>query len=231
MPEKIVGILGGMGPDATVDIFQKILRATPAKRDQEHLRIIIDCNSKVPNRAEAVLYGGEDPFPYLKESAQLLERAGAQLIAIPCNAAHHWHAEIQKCVRIPVLHIMEATADYLGNHHPQARQIGLLAATPTVNVGLYQRTLERRGISVIVPDESSQEMVMQVIAAVKAAEGDQAVKQMVIAEGENLAARGAQAVIAGCTEIPLVLNEGDVSIPVVDATLALALQVVKRARE
>ncbi len=230
MPEKIVGILGGMGPDATVDLFQKILRATPAKTDQEHLRIIIDCNSKVPNRAEAVLHQGEDPFPYLKESAELLERAGAELIAIPCNAAHYWHTEIQKCVRIPVLHIMEAAADYLENHHPQAKRIGLLAATPTVKVGLYQRSLERRRIGVLIPDPASQEKVMEVIAAVKAAQVGNDIRQMIVLEGETLAAQGAQAVIAGCTEIPLVLKNGDLSIPVVDATLALAVRVVQEAR-
>jgi len=231
MSEKIVGILGGMGPDATLDIFQKILRATPAKTDQEHLRIIIDCNSKVPNRAEAVLHHGEDPFPYLKESAQLLERAGTQLIAIPCNAAHHWYAEIQKCVRIPVLHIMEVAADYLENRHPQAKRIGLLAATPTVKVGLYQRTLERRGIDVLIPGPASQEKVMEVITAVKAAQAGGDIKKIIVTEGEKLAAQGAQAVIAGCTEIPLVLKDGDLSIPVVDATLALALRVVQEARE
>lgn len=230
MPEKIVGILGGMGPDATVDLFQKILRATPAKTDQEHLRIIIDCNSKVPNRAEAVLHQGEDPFPFLKESAQLLERAGAQLIAIPCNAAHHWHAEIQKCVGIPVLHIMEATAEYLKRKHPQMKRVGLLAATPTVRVGLYQRTLAQRGIEVVIPDPRSQEKVMEVIGAVKAAQTGQEIRRMIIAEGEKLALQGAQAVIAGCTEIPLVLRNGDLTVDVVDATLALALKVVEEAR-
>jgi aspartate racemase len=231
MSEKIVGILGGMGPDSTIDIFQKILRATPAKTDQEHLRIIIDCNSKVPNRGKVVLHHGEDPFPYLKESAQLLERAGAQLIAIPCNAAHHWHADIQKCVRIPVLHMMEAAVDYLENRHPQAKRIGLLAASLTVKVGLYHRTLERRGIDVIIPDAASQEKVMEVITAVKAAQAGDNIKKIIVTEGEKLAAQGAQAVIAGCTEIPLVLKDGDLSIPVVDATLALALRVVQEARE
>ena len=231
MSEKIVGILGGMGPDSTIDIFRKILRATPAKTDQEHLRIIIDCNSKVPNRGKAVLHHGEDPFPYLKESAQLLERTGAQLIAIPCNAAHHWHADIQKCVRIPVLHMMEAAVDYLEKHHPQAKRIGLLAASLTVKVGLYHRALERRGIDVIIPDAASQEKVMEVITAVKAAQAGDNIKKIIVTEGEKLAAQGAQAVIAGCTEIPLVLEDGDLSIPVVDATFALALRIVQEARE
>jgi len=125
---------------------------------------------------------------------------------------------------------MEATADYLENRHPKAERIGLLAATPTVKVGLYQRSLERRGIDVLIPDPASQEKVMEVISAVKAAQVGNDIRQMIISEGETLAERGAQAVIAGCTEIPLVLKNGDLSIPVVDATLALAVRVVQEAR-
>jgi aspartate racemase len=230
MPEKIVGILGGMGPDATVDLFQKILRATPAKRDQDHLRILIDCNSKIPDRNDAALTHGEDPFPYLRESAVGLEKAGAELIAIPCNAAHCWHAEIQGCVRIPVLHIMEAAADHLGERYPDIRRVGLLAATVTVGRGLYQRALEQRGIGSVVPADDSQVRVMEVIRAVKGGKRGEEVRRLIRAQGERLAAQGAQAVIAGCTEIPIVLQDGDLPVPVVDATLALALRAVREAR-
>ena len=96
MKEKIVGILGGMGPEATVDLFRKVLKATPAKTDQEHLRIIIDCNSKIPDRMAYILRGGEDPGPYMIKSAKLLESAGCELILIPCNAAHNWHGVVQE---------------------------------------------------------------------------------------------------------------------------------------
>ncbi len=230
MPEKIVGILGGMGPDATVDLFQKILRSTPAKRDQDHLRILIDCNSKIPDRNDAALNHGEDPFPFLRDSAVGLEKAGAQLIAIPCNAAHCWHAEIQRCVRVPVLHIMEAAADHLAERNPDIRRVGLLAATVTVGRGLYQRALARSGIGSIIPADDSQARVMEVIRAVKAGRWGEDVRRLIREQGEKLAAQGAQAVIAGCTEIPIVLQDGDLSIPVVDATLALALRAVREAR-
>jgi aspartate racemase len=230
MPEKIVGILGGMGPEATVDLFQKILRVTPAKRDQDHLRILIDCNSKIPDRNDAALHGGEDPFPILRDSALGLEKAGADLIAIPCNAAHCWHREVQGCVRIPILHIMEATADYLKTRYPEVRRVGLLAAPVTVRMGLYQRALEGRGLAAVLPDAPSQERVLEVIRAVKAGQLGEEVRRMIRAEGEQLAAQGAQAAVAGCTEIPIVLQEGDLSSPVVDATLALALRVVREAR-
>jgi aspartate racemase len=228
--EKIVGILGGMGPDATVDLFQKILRATPAKNDQEHLRIIIDCNSKVPSRDAALFRQGEDPLPHLKESACLLQNAGAELIAIPCNAAHYWHEQVQSSVRVPVLHIMQAAVDYLVDHFPRAGRVGLLATNATLEAGLYQQVLDQRRIEVVVPDKRSQEKVMEVIGAVKEGRKGHGIKRIIREQGEGLAARGAEAVLAGCTEIPLVLGEGDLSVPVVDATLALALRVVREAR-
>ncbi|MBA7635134.1 Aspartate racemase [subsurface metagenome] len=230
MKEKIVGVLGGMGPEATVDIFQKILKSTPAKTDQEHLRIIIDCNSKVPDRTKNVLNNGEDPFPYLEESARILENAGAELIVIPCNAAHYWHAEIQKCVSIPVLHIMEAAADYVTRELDNIKIIGLLAASSTVKVGLYQNTFKKKGIKVILPDQAYQEKAMEVIYGVKAGKTGADLKRIIIEAGEHLVSKGAQAVIEGCTEIPLVLSNGDLSAPVVDSTLALAAQAVKMAR-
>ena len=230
MKEKIVGILGGMGPEATVDLFQKILRATPAQSDQEHLRIIIDCNSKIPDRTAAINGKGEDPFPYLRESALLLARAGADFIIIPCNAAHFWHSEIQKHVEIPVLHIMKAAADYTAKKLPGIEKVGLLAASGTVKVGLYQDSFAEKNFETVVPDEDFQEITMKAIYGIKAGQKNEKLKELVIRAGEHLAARGAEAVIAGCTEIPLILEDGDLSVPVIDSTLALVLQAVKFAK-
>ncbi|MGI6603802.1 MAG: aspartate/glutamate racemase family protein [bacterium] len=230
MAEKIVGILGGMGPDATVDLFQKILRATPATRDQEHLRIIVDCNSKIPDRTAHIISGAEDPWPYLHESAQLLERAGVNLIVIPCNAAHNWHDRIQASVKVPVLHIMQATADHVQANYPSVTKVGLLAVPATVKVGLYHRAFANHGIEVIAPDKEHQELTTKAIFAVKAGDSGPEVTALLIKAGEHLIVQGAQAVVAGCTEIPLVLKDGDLSVPVIDATRALATAAVKMAR-
>lgn len=230
MKEKIVGILGGMGPEATVDLFSKVLKADPAKTDQEHLRIIIDCNSKIPDRTAHVLRGEEDPEPYMVASAKLLENAGAGLILIPCNAAHNWHGAVQQNVTIPVLHIMESTLEYVGKKYPETKVIGLLAASSTVKVGIYHRTFARKGIDVISPDPEYQEMVMKAIWEVKAGNTGPDVTKLLVDAGNSLISRGAQGVIAGCTEIPIVLKNGDLSVPVIDATYALAVAAVKEAR-
>jgi len=230
MKEKIVGIIGGMGPDATVDLFQKILRATPAKRDQDHLRIIIDCNSKIPDRTAHIMRGEENPGPYLLSSARLLEQAGVDVMAMPCNAAHAWHDEIQASVGVPVLHIMRTAADYAAERWPNMKRIGLLAVPSTVKVGIYHRAFAEKGIEVIAPDEKYQDMTTKAIFAVKAGQTGPDIQRLAADAGEYLAAQGAEAVIAGCTEIPLILKDGDMSVPVVDATQALAAAVVKFAR-
>lgn len=228
--EKVVGILGGMGPDATVDLFRKILRATPAKRDQDHLRIIIDCNSKIPDRTAHILGGEEDPGPYLINSAKLLERAGVDVIAIPCNTAHYWYERIQESVKCRVLNIMEVAAEYIASRWPEVTAAGLLATSSTVKVGLYHRACARKGIEIIAPDEMHQEMTTRAIHSVKAGDMGEAVRNLAAKAGEHLAQRGAGVVIAGCTEIPLILRDGDITVPVVDATRVLAEAVVRFAR-
>jgi len=230
MPEKIIGVLGGMGPAATVDIFQKILMANPCHTDQEQLRIIIDCNSKIPDRTQFILHNGPDPLPYLRDSAEKLEKSGADLIIIPCNAAHYFHAHIQDHVNIPVMNIMKATFDYMAKKYPSVKKIGLLAATSTIQVGLYQKIFEENGINIITPDQEYQEDVMSVIFDhVKKGNIGEEARKMIRDAGKNLISKGAQAVIAGCTEIPLVLEDGDLDVPVVDATDALAKMAVKLA--
>ena len=231
MKEKIVGILGGMGPEATVDLFIKVLKVDPAKRDQDHLRIIIDCNSKIPDRTANILKGEEDPGPYLIESAKILENAGAELILIACNAAHNWHGIVQQNVKIPVLHIMKSTLKYVEKKYPKIKVIGLLAASSTIVVGHYQRVFAKEGIDVISPDQKYQEMVMKAIWEVKAGNTGPDVTKLLVDAGKSLISKGAQGVIAGCTEIPIVLkNRGDLSVPVVDPTYALALAAVEEAR-
>lgn len=226
MPEKrVVGIVGGMGPEATADLFLKIIKATPATRDQEHLRIVIDNNPGIPDRTAFILGKGPDPRPHLLMTARNVEKMGASFMAIPCNTAHYFHREIQAVVSVPVLHIMREVAAYLKG---KVQRAGILASTGTLTTRLYDDALREAGIETVTPSGRGQDEVMQAIYSVKA--GDLAKgRELALKQGARLVAQGAQAVIAGCTEIPLVLRDGDLEAPVIDATKVLAERCVRMA--
>ncbi|MGE5654167.1 MAG: aspartate/glutamate racemase family protein [Bacillota bacterium] len=230
--EKIIGILGGMGPEATVDLYAKIIRATGATRDQDHLRVIIDSNPKIPDRTAAILNGGVDPIPALVETACNLERAGADLIAMPCNTAHFFHAAVQKAVAIPILHMPLETAGYIRTSLPSVKRVGLLATTGTVKSGIYAEACTRNGLEMLSPDDPMQELVTIAIfgpQGIKAGGRDLPRQQLLMA-AESLIARGVDAIILGCTEIPLALQPGMLPLPLVDATQILAEAAIAAAR-
>jgi aspartate racemase len=230
MTEKIIGIIGGLGPEATVDLFRKIIKATPAQYDQEHLRVIIDSNPKTPDRVKAIFENGEDPCPVLIDTAKNLERAGAQLLLIPCNAAHYYYDAIVEAVSIPILHIMEETAAYSRRRFPNVRIFGLLAGSSTVELGLYPKAFERIQGTILNPKPKDQEKVLDCIYRIKAGDLGSSVSDELLAVSENLRAMGAEAIILGCTEVPLVLKDGDSSFPFIDATQCLAEAGVTFAR-
>ncbi len=231
MGKKTVGIIGGMGPDATVDLFQKIIRATPAEKDQDHLRILIDNNPAIPDRTRAILYDGESPVPALTATAKNLQKSGANFLVMPCNTAHYYHHLLTRVVAIPVLHMMAETAQYIRTEHPEVRRVGLLATDGTVQSRLYHRCLEDTGLTVSVPDGVHQRILME---AIYGADGIKAGQRMAPAVrvqrvAAHLIEAGCELLIAGCTEIPLVLTDGDCVVPVVDATWVLARAAVRTA--
>jgi len=230
MPEKVIGILGGMGPEATIDLFYKIIKFTPAEKDQDHLRIIIDNNPKIPDRTAAILGKGEDPLPALRETAQSLEKAGADFIIIPCNTAHYFLPSIQESVKIPILNMIEETAKETRERIPQIQKVGLLASAGVYKTKIYHQHFKKYNIEVISPEEKDKEKVMKVIYAVKAGNLSEEVKKNIIPISQKLIDRGAEAIIAGCTEIPLILKEGDISIPLIDPTQVLAKIAVQKAK-
>lgn len=226
MDEKVVGIMGGMGPEATVDLFRKILAATPAKTDQEHLHIIIDCNSKIPSRPAALLEGGPDPTPLLQSTARNLERAGADVLVVACNTAHLFYDRITAAVRIPVLHIVDEAIREAQRRYPGLRSVGVVAGRGAIRLRLYQDRLEAKGIKTVVPSDEDQEMVVSAIYSVKAGDKGASVRAKIREVAGRLGRAGAQVVFTGCTELPLVLEDGDAEVPVLDPTQALAEAVV-----
>jgi aspartate racemase len=208
-----------------VDFFQKLIDRTPAARDQDHLRVIVDSNPKIPDRSRCILEGGEDPTPALVATAQNLERAGADFLVIPCNTAHYFLDRIRSAVRVPVLDITEAVA----RRAREFSTVGLLATCATVVAGLYQRTLGRYGCRVLVPSPPRQEQVDRAIYAVKAGDLGPQVREWVREAAQELVASGAQALVLGCTEVPLVVDPAEWAVPVLDSTALLAELAVEEA--
>lgn len=230
MPEKIIGILGGMGPEATIDLFYKIIKFSPAKKDQDHLRIIIDNNPKIPDRTAAILGKGEDPLPALKATAQNLEKAGAHFIIIPCNTAHYFLSSIQESVNLPILNMIEETAQETKKRIPQIKKVGLLASIGVYKSELYHQHFKKFNIEVISPEEKDKQEVMKLIHAIKAGNLSWKIKKKILKITQKLIDKEAEAIIAGCTEIPLILKEGDTSLPLIDPTQVLAKIAVQKAR-
>jgi aspartate racemase len=232
MTEKTIGILGGMGPEATLDLFGKIIANTPAARDQDHLRVVIDSNPKVPDRTAAILKGGESPVPAMQVGIAALKRAGADFVVIPCVSAHFFFDQLQREAGLPILSMFEVTAGHIRQHHPHIRRVGMLATTGTLQGGRFREKLELAGIETLTPAEADQKRVMAAIYEIKGAPGARervAIGAEIRAIAGRLIQRGAQGVVAGCTEIPLVLKPGDLDVPVFDTLLLLGRAAIAAA--
>jgi aspartate racemase len=220
----MLGVLGGMGPLATADFYEKLIAATPAARDQEHVPVLIHAVPQVPDRTAALLHGGPSPLPALLAGVRTLVAAGAQAIAMPCNTAHAWYDELAAESRVPILHIADCAADAAARLAGPGARIGLIATGGTLAAGLYPRRFAARGFDCAAPTESEmREWVTPGIEQVKAGavEGGGRLLERAV---EALLARGAGAVVLGCTETPVALDR--VASPLrprcVDATAALA---------
>jgi len=208
---KTIGVLGGMGPMATVDFFRRLVTATSAENDQAHLHILIDNDPHIPDRTAAILHGGPSPVAALRGMARRLEDAGADLLAMPCNTAHAYLDEIRASVSIPVLDMIGETVGTLDRS-----PTGLLSTDGTVRAGLYQRACEARGIRIVVPDPADQRTVTEAISRIKRGEDPRRVGESLRPVVRGLQRDGAKSVIAACTEISLVPADG-LTIPWIDA--------------
>lgn len=225
--QKVVGIIGGMGPLATVDLMNKIISYTPAKKDQDHIHIIADNYSQIPDRTTAILGKGTDPTPFIVQSAQRLENAGADFLVMACNTAHFYFKSIKESVSIPILHMPFQTARFL--HVNNMRRVGLLATDGTINTKLYQQSCQSYDINAIEPDKQMQKEVMEGIYAIKGSDLEKG-RFYLSRVADKLLKRGAEAIIAGCTEIPLVLKSSQ-NISIIDPTEILAKSAIKTATE
>ena len=226
--KKAIGIVGGMGPEATLDLFGKLIRHTDAACDAEHIRVYIDCHTGVPDRTRAILEGGESPVPYIAESVEKLAAMGAELLLIPCNTSHYYYDEIAALSPVPVMHMIRTTAEALkaeGVH-----RVGILATDGTLRSGVYQRELSACGIASVCPEGEDQVAVMRLIydgIKANAPTFDTAAVRRAI---DTLRAQGAERIVLGCTELPVAFARyGIDASDAVDATDILARAAVVAA--
>ncbi|MGO0062635.1 aspartate/glutamate racemase family protein [Brevibacillus fluminis] len=230
---KTIGIMGGMGPMATIDLFEKIVAHTPAATDQDHIRMLIYNNPKIPSRMEAILEQKEDPLPEMIRSARLLEAAGVDFILIPCHTAHAWYEPLQDAVTIPIVHMIENTVAWIERHHPQlADRILLLATTATLQKRLYQHAFSAKGMRLHIPSQAEQQVIAAAIAEAKASRIQTnphigALNRLFAHHQEQ----GVAAVLGACTEIPLLFPYLDEQMKKLDPTLFLAKRAISLAQE
>jgi aspartate racemase len=229
MNDKLIGIIGGMGPEATASFYMKIVKKTRARKDQEHFRVIIDSNVKIPDRTEAILWGGESPVQAMIETAKNLERLGVDVACMPCMTAHYYIEHVQNSVSYPILNAFIEVRKHIANQYPKVQNIGVLATSGTIKSGLFETYLD--GINIVYPNPTSQtEKVMEAIYGTDGIKsgnlGGKPLKLLKEA-GEELIENGADLVILGCTEIGLALKERHLQKPLIDPMEVIANVLVK----
>jgi len=223
-----VGVLGGMGPLATLDLLHRILELTPAADDRDHIRTLVDNNPKVPSRIDYFLHQcGENPAPLIADMARSLESQGADFLVMPCNTAHLFSAEIAAAVSIPLINMIEVTADRLKS--ADIVKAGLLASTAVHRTDLYLETLQGRQIESLVPDADNQDRLMAAITDIKAGKTGDEQTNVVQQTADHLSNAGTDALVIACTELSAISSRISTSIPLVDAAQCLAEETVNLA--
>jgi len=221
-----------MGPEATVYFFELIIRNTAAAKDQAHIPIIIYNNPKIPERTAAVLGKGPSPAPLLAAGVRKLAAAGADFIVVPCITAHAFFKEMKTASPVPILNLLEVSLEYVRKKIPGLKSAGLLASTGTIRSGLFEKTFSRAGIKIIAPPEEEQNRVTEAVfgpRGIKAGFASGRPRRLLLGVARRLIDRGAQAVIAGCTEVPLALREGDFAVPLLEPLRIAAAASILRA--
>jgi aspartate racemase len=215
--------------------MSKIIQNTPAKKDQEHIKMVVEQNPQIPDRTANLVHQETDPTIAMFSTCKRLEAEGADAIAIPCNTAHAFVNSIQEHLNIPIINMLTTTAEHIKEHFGLQVKVGLLATSGTIKSSVYSDVLQEFGFDVIVPDEQHQRYVMESIYGddgVKAGYTEGNCKDSILKAADFLIDKGAQVIILGCTELPLIFpNESDLvkhgaKIPLIDPTLVLAKKIV-----
>ncbi|MDC8103394.1 amino acid racemase [Chryseobacterium sp. PTM-20240506] len=229
-----IGILGGVGPSATVDFMNKIIQSTPAQKDQDHIKMVVEQNPQIPDRTANLIRQETDPTVAMFSTCKRLEAEGADAIAIPCNTAHAFVKDIQEHLGIPIINMLNITAEHILQNYGYIK-VGLLATSGTLHSRVYHDVLNEMKLEVIIPDTKHQEYVMESIygqLGVKAGFAEGICKEYVLKAADFLIHEGADVIILGCTELPLMFSSEDTiiskgrKVTLVDPTLILAKKIV-----
>jgi aspartate racemase len=224
----MIGVIGGMGPLATVDFMQKVIAATTAEHDEEHVPLLVSNDARIPRRPPAILNGNASPLPRLMEIRDRLIAAGAMALVMPCNTAHHWHADLARNCPVPFPSLIELASDAAAKRSSPGERIGVIATRATLFAGLFDQALKARGRSVLLPaDPVMDTAILPSIAHVKAGRLAQAQALMQSAV-QALLNQGANVVLLACTEAPIALAGApdEIQVRCIDTTQVLALATV-----
>ena len=225
--KKTIGILGGMGPLATADLYRKIIEQTKADRDNDHIRVYIDGNAAIPDRTAAILHGGEDPVPEMLSALRHLEACGADCIIMPCNTAHYFLPRLQKETSIPILNMQKITAKVCRERFP-GKTAAILATDGTIQSGLFDRALDADGVRWVHPAEEEQKTLMHLIYdVIKASKPMEPVRESWERVLDTLSGLGADLFILGCTELPVLSGALRSKGPFLDPTEELAKEAIR----
>jgi aspartate racemase len=224
---KRLGILGGMGPAASAEFVNRLIQQTPATCDQEHIPFVLWNEPRIPDRSTSMQSGDDLPLPWLQEGIKGLKHAGCNYIVIPCNSAHFWYSQLSK-IGVPILHIVDSVAEELNSLNLSNKKIGILGTQGTIESGLYQYHLNRQGWECIVP--TKQEMTVLVTPAIAMIKSNKIIEsQLLLMKSiHSLIDRGAQAIVLGCTELPLAIGHTqEKGIPIVNSIDSLVNAALK----
>lgn len=222
---RTIGILGGMGPEATILLQRRVMQAVPAADDADHVPLMIDMNTQVPSRIAHLIEGtGIDPSPTLAAMATRLEAAGAQALAMPCNTAHHYAGAITGAAGVPLLNMIELAGDHAAAALGAGGRVGILASPATRSTGLFNTALEARGLSVLWPEDGAQ--MLAAIRTIKAEGPVDTARATLRAASAELAAAGAQMQLIACSEFSLIADSVAPGVQAVDTIDLLAQAIV-----
>ncbi len=233
--KKTVGIIGGMGPLASCDLLRTIICHTKADQDQDHIHIIMDCNPEIPDRSAAIAGKGPDPVPKLIESGKRLEEAGADILVMHCNTVHYFYEPVAEALEKPLLHMPRELAKAMAARG--IKKAGILATDGTKSTGIYDSVLAEENMEIIYPTPENQKFLMETIYEVKGGKTCRDIER-IRAILKELRDAGAESIIIGCTEVPLILHalpeyadveEFTFDTGFADSTIVIADIIIKKA--